>query len=227
MPQHRLTLLFAAALLSSVHGLGQTSTPPNTPGIAIANIDTSVKPGDDFYHFANGGYIKRTPLPTDRASIGVFNTLADRSFKQVAAIIDDATSSTSAAVPAPDAAANREQRKIADLYRSYMNEPAIEAHGLASLKARLAAIDAIKSPHDLAEALGASVRADVDALNNTNYHTANIFGLWVAPGSTTPTTTPPTSSRADSRFPTATTTSPNLRRWGRSGRSTRPTSPPC
>ncbi len=182
MPQHRLTLLFTAALLSSVHGLGQTSTPPNTPGIAIANIDTLVKPGDDFYHFANGGYIKRTPLPTDRASIGVFNTLADRSFKQVAAIIDDATSSTSAAVPAPDAAANREQRKIADLYRSYMNEPAIEAHGLASLKARLAAIDAIKSPHDLAEALGASVRADVDALNNTNYHTANIFGLWVAPG---------------------------------------------
>ncbi len=160
----------------------QTPSTSETHGIAIANIDNTVKPGDDFYHYANGAFIKRTTLPPDRASLGVFNALADQSFKQVATIIDDAAKATSATVPAPNAAANPDQRKIADLYRSYMNEPAIEAHGLASLKPHLAEIDAIKTPHDLAQALGASVRADVDALNNTNYHTANIFGLWVAPG---------------------------------------------
>ncbi len=166
--------LLAALALGSPFALIAQIAPPSTHGIAVANIDSSVKPGDDFYHYANGAFIKRTTLPPDRASLGVFNALADQSFKQVAAIIEDATRST--------AAANPDQRKIADLYRSYMDEPAIEAHGLASLKPHLAEIEAIKTPHDLAVALGASVRADVDALNNTNYHTANIFGLWVAPG---------------------------------------------
>ncbi len=62
-----------------------------------------------------------------------------------------------------------------------MDEAAIESHGLAALKPHLDAIAAIHTPRELAHALGLSLRADVDALNNTNFHTANIFGLWVAP----------------------------------------------
>ncbi len=176
---NRSLCLASLALITSA-----ATSPAQTThhGIAIANIDTSVPPGDDFYLYSNGAYIQRTQLPPDRASLGVFNALADRSFKQVAGIIDDAGKATSATLPAPNSAANTDQKKIADLYRSYMNEPAIEAHGLASLAPRLAEIDAITTPHDLAAALGNSVRADVDALNNTNYHTQNIFGLWVAPG---------------------------------------------
>ncbi len=186
MSKHRLPLLAAAGILSTLSAVAQTRTQAaaTSPahGIDVANIDPAVKPGEDFFHYSNGAFIARTTLPPDRASLGVFNTLADRSFRQVASIIEDATKATSADLPAPNTAANPDQRKIADLYRSYMNEPAIEAHGLAALKPHLAEIDAIKTPQDLARALGASVRADVDALNNTNYHTANIFGLWVAPG---------------------------------------------
>ncbi len=179
----RLTLAAASLFLAFPIAHAQTSAGASAHGIATANIDTSVKPGDDFYHYANGAYIKRTTLPPDRASLGVFNTLADQSFKQVASIIEDAAKSAAASTPpANNAAANPDQKKIADLYRSYMNEPAIEAQGLAALKPRLAEIEAIKTPHDLAAALGASIRADVDALNNTNFHTPNIFGLWVAPG---------------------------------------------
>ena len=62
-----------------------------------------------------------------------------------------------------------------------MDEAAIESHGLATLKPHLAEIAAIDTQRELAHALGLSLRADVDALNNTNFHTANIFGLWVAP----------------------------------------------
>ncbi|MEK6398388.1 MAG: M13 family metallopeptidase, partial [Terriglobus sp.] len=72
-------------------------------------------------------------------------------------------------------------RKIADLYRSYMDEAAIEAHGRAALDAQLKPIVAVNDKHALAVQLGKSLRNDVDALNNTNYHTANLFGLWVAP----------------------------------------------
>jgi endothelin-converting enzyme/putative endopeptidase len=81
-----------------------------------------------------------------------------------------------------NALAGSNAQKIADLYNSYMNESAIEAKGLTPLQPQLAAIAAIHTKPELALALGESLRADVDPLNNTNFHTANIFGLWVAPG---------------------------------------------
>jgi endothelin-converting enzyme/putative endopeptidase len=145
---------------------------PDT-GISITNMDPAVRPGDNFYLYANGGFIARTKLPPDRAAIGVFSVLSDLSFKQTASIIEDAAKAT--------APAGSDERKIADFYRSYMNEAAIESHGLPSLKPHLAEIAAIHTKRELAHALGLTVRADVDALNNTNFHTANIFGLWVAP----------------------------------------------
>ncbi|WP_051978307.1 M13 family metallopeptidase [Edaphobacter aggregans] len=151
-----------------------TRTTPATHGIAVTSIDTSVRPGDDFYHYANGSWINRTQLPADRASLGAFNLLVDRSNKRVAAIIEQAAQS--------NAAPNTDARRIADLYRSYMNEQAIEDHGLTPIKPLLDEIAAVHTQKELAHALGLSLRADVDALNNTNFHTANIFGLWVAPG---------------------------------------------
>jgi endothelin-converting enzyme/putative endopeptidase len=143
-------------------------------GIAVSNIDSAVRPGDDFYLYANGAWIKRTELPADRTSLGAFNQLVDRSNHRVAQIIEQAAQSK--------AAVGSDARRIADLYHSYMDEQEIEAHGLAPIKPQLDAIAAIHTPQELAHALGLSIRADVDALNNTNFHTANIFGLWVAPG---------------------------------------------
>ena len=164
-----LPALFITIL--AVPSPAQTS-PTQTHGISIANMDTAVRPGDNFYLYANGGYIARTKLPADRASLGVFTMLDDLSSKRIASIIDDAAKAT--------APANSDKRKIADLYHSYMDEAAIESHGLAALKPHLDAIAAIKTQRELARALGLSLRADVDPLNNTNYHTSNIFGLWVA-----------------------------------------------
>jgi putative endopeptidase len=145
-----------------------------THGIAVNNIDTSVKPGDNFYLYANGNWIKRTEIPPDRGGIGVFSVLADLSNKRTAEIIEESAKS--------NAPTGSGQRKIADLYNSYMDEAGIEAKGLAPLRPQLDAIAAIKDKTDLARALGKSLRADVDALNATNFHTSNLFGLWVAPG---------------------------------------------
>ena len=163
----RILPLFFCAFATTV--LAQT---PDA-GISISNMDTAVRPGDNFYLYANGAYIARTKLPADRAAMGVFNTLLDLSFKQIASIIDDATKA--------NAPAGSDERKIADLYHSFMDETAIESHGLAALKPHLAEISAIHTQRELAHALGLTLRADVDALNFTNFHTANIFGLWVAP----------------------------------------------
>ena len=147
-------------------------------GVNTAAMDRAVKPGDDFYKFANGTYIAKTTIPGDRNGVSVFSILGDRALVHVTAIVTDPALEK---VPA-----GSDGRKIADLYKAYMDEGAIEAHGRATLDTYLKPILAVKTRHDLAIELGRSLRNDVDALNNTNYHTANLFGLWVAPGFSDP-----------------------------------------
>ncbi|HKT52667.1 MAG TPA: M13 family peptidase, partial [Candidatus Angelobacter sp.] len=155
-------------LLTSTYAEKHSSQPPSH-GITIANMDTAVVPGDDFYLYANGAWIKRTPIPPDRSRIGVFSKLADLTEKQTRGIIETVSKSKSAE--------GSESRQIADLYASFMDEKGIESRGLTPLKSHLEAIAAIKNKQELARALGESLRADVDPLNNTNFHTANLFGL--------------------------------------------------
>jgi putative endopeptidase len=168
-----ITFAVVCAVCASA-AYSQTPSGTETHGIQVANLDRTVKPGDDFYHFANGDWIKRTEIPADRAEIDVFSKLEDLSNKRTADLIAEIAKSNPAAGSA--------ERKVADLYNSYMDEAAIEAKGLAPIRARLDAINALRDKRDLAKALGETLRADVDALNNTNYHTPNLFGVWVAPG---------------------------------------------
>src|SRR5438445_2960280 len=83
-------------------------------GIAVTSIDRSVQPGDDFYHYANGEWIKKTVIPPDRSGVGVFTALSDLTNKRTAGIIEEAAK---AKAPAGSSTA-----KIADLYNSYMDE---------------------------------------------------------------------------------------------------------
>jgi len=168
-----LCVALAALALALLPLAAQNPSQPETHGIAVANMDRSVKPGDDFYSYANGDWIKRTEIPPDRARIGVFTSLDTLSSRRTSDLIADIAKSN----PSPVSA----QRKIADLYNSYMDEAAIEARGLAPLRPHLEAIAAIRDKRELAFALGQTLRTDVDALNNTNFQTANLFGLWVAP----------------------------------------------
>src|ERR1700682_493607 len=146
----------------------------DTHGIAVANMDVSVKPGDDFYQYANGGWMKRTEIPPDRGRVGVVSSSPDLSNRRTVGLIEEAAKA--------NAPAASNARKIAGLYTSYMDEAAIEAKGLTPLRPHLEFIAAIHNRTELARALGESLRSDVDALNNTNFHTSNLFGLWVAPG---------------------------------------------
>jgi putative endopeptidase len=170
-----LSVAIILATVAAINSLrAQDSIKTETHGIQVANLDRAVKPGDDFYLYANGEWIKRTEIPPDRSRIGVFTALDEISSKRTAALIEESAKA--------DAAPGSATRKIADLYNSYMDEAGIEAKGLAPLKPQLDAIAAINDKHELAFALGKTLRADVDALNNTNFRTPNLFGLWVAPG---------------------------------------------
>jgi putative endopeptidase len=151
----------------------QDSAPDGIHGIAVTNMDRNVKPGDDFYTYANGDWIKRTEIPPDRSRIGVFTALDTTSNKRTSELIEQAAKS--------NAPTGSDQRKIADLFNSFMDEAGIESKGLTPLRPQLDAVAAIKDKHELAYALGRTLRSDVDALNNTNFHTPNLFGFWLAP----------------------------------------------
>jgi endothelin-converting enzyme/putative endopeptidase len=135
-------------------------------------MDRTVRPGDDFYEYANGEWMKRTEIPADHGETFPGMPVVDETDKRVEDLITGAAKGT---------APGDKARKIADLYNSYMDEAGIEAKGLKPLQPHLDAIAAIRNKRDLARALGETLRADVDPLNNTNFHTSNLFGLWVAP----------------------------------------------
>src|SRR4051812_46796879 len=90
------TLLFTTLLASSLLLIAQQPTPAADPaprtthGVDLSAIDKSVKPGDDFFHYSNGEWIKRTEIPADRGSIGVFAELDQIASKRTAAIIEEA-----------------------------------------------------------------------------------------------------------------------------------------
>jgi predicted metalloendopeptidase len=146
--------------------------PAPAQGLDLAGMDRSVVPGNDFYGFANGTWVKHTKIPADRAAFGVGNEVADRTDKRTAALIKAAAASK--------APAGSDLRKIGDYFTSYMDEKAIEAKGLNPLKPTFKTIEAIQDRKELARYLGTTLLADVDVLNATNYYTPNFLGLWVA-----------------------------------------------
>src|SRR4051794_36682248 len=130
------TLVLVCVAAYAVCGYAQDVSAPAGHGIVIANIDRSVKPGDDFYRYANGAWLKRTEIPPDRAGIDVFSRLEDLNNQRTADLIAEIVKSS----PAPGSPT----RKLADLYNSYMDEATIESRGLTPLRPHLAAIAAIR-----------------------------------------------------------------------------------
>ena len=150
----------------------QTSPAPPARGIDVTGMDRSIKPGDDFFAYANGTWLKQTEIPADKSSYGTFSMLADLTDRRVADLIQQAAKGA--------APAGSERRKIGDYYTSFMDSSAIEAGGLKPLRSTLDSIAGITDRRDLARFLGSTLRADVDALNATNLYTHNLLGLWVA-----------------------------------------------
>ena len=139
-------------------------------GLDLQGMDRAVAPGDDFFAFANGAWLRTAVIPPDRSSTGVGTQVAELTSRRTAAIVKAAVK----------ARPGTEARKVGDYYASFMDEAGIEALGARPLQPALARIRAVEGRRALAEALGNTLRADVDVLNNTAYATPNLLGLWVA-----------------------------------------------
>ena len=142
-----LTLLAALSLASC-------SQKELTSGINKKNMDTLVKPGDNFAMYVNGAWMKTAKIPADKSSYGAFDMLYDQSQKDVKAIIEEAAKGNSTE--------GSDEQKIGDYYASFMDRKGRDAKGIAPIQPELKAIDAIASYDDLAAYFGKANRAGVD-----------------------------------------------------------------
>src|SRR5438552_390004 len=181
----KMTLLGALTPTAWVETAFSADTPPpeKTIGINPAYRNLSVKPGDDFEEYANGGWRKSAEIPADRASTGADFEVFERAEKRNADLVREAVTAN----PSPDTP----RGMIAAYYAAFMDTDNIEKHGLDPLKEKLREIDAIKTKTDLARVLGERLRADVDPLNATVMWTEHLFGVWVTQALSEPDRTVP------------------------------------
>jgi endothelin-converting enzyme/putative endopeptidase len=138
----RKAILLLLAVTTATTAFAQT--PPAKPkygtwGVDYADMDKSVKPGDDFFRYVEGTWLRDFPIPADKRGAGYNFSLPDEAEVQVRAIIEDA-----AAKPGDPVG-----RKVGDFYAAWMDESGIEARGLAPVKPWLAKIDAVKTRDEL------------------------------------------------------------------------------
>lgn len=125
-------------------------------GIDLSTIDAGVRPQDDLYLHVNGGWLKSTTIPDDRPLEGTFTALRDGSELAVKDIIEEAAGRGGAATGI--------ERKVGDLYNSFMDEAMVEAKGLEPIRGRLAGVFATTSVTELIALAGRLFRADVPGL---------------------------------------------------------------
>lgn len=167
---HRLLASAIACSLASSVALAADAP----AGVDQKGMDRAVKPGDDFNAYANGTWEKTAQIPADRASTGIFLQVFEKAEKRNADLVKEAA--------AANAAKGSNERLIADYYKAFMDEAAIENAGLKPIEPMLSAIDAIQDKQALSTALGAQLRADVDPINATHLDTGHLLGLFVAQG---------------------------------------------
>src|SRR3954462_10347813 len=118
-------------------------TAPSAPPLDPKNIDSSVKPGDDFFKYANGAWIKRTEIPPEYSRWGAFNELIERNNDALHTIAEEASQTPVNPKLAP------ETQKVGDYYASGMDEKAIEAARTQPLTDEFGKIDAMKDRQDV------------------------------------------------------------------------------
>src|SRR6266536_269703 len=121
----------------------QGQTEQNLPPLDANNRDSSVKPGDDFFLFANGNWIKQTEIPPEYSRWGAFNELIERNNDALHTIAEKASQTQVDPKFAP------ETQKVGDYYASGMDEQAIEAMRTKPLQEELNRIDMIKGRQDV------------------------------------------------------------------------------
>jgi putative endopeptidase len=121
-----------------------------TFGFDFSGMDRNVLPGDDFYHYANGTWLKNTPIPPDKSNFGSFSVLQDLSQQRVRDLLD--------------AAKDDPNSRIGSAYASFLDEAGVEARGLTPIEPWLAQVRAIDTRHGYAALQAEAARNGIPGL---------------------------------------------------------------
>ncbi len=135
------------------------------------DTDHSIKPGNDFYGYANGGWLRKVVIPAGQSSYDTRALVNEKTGKRVCELIQGAASGR----PVKGSV----EQKVGDYYASFMDENAIEAKKLTPLAGEMALISAITNTASLSAYLGTTLSGEVNGLTANSDH---IFGWWVNQG---------------------------------------------
>jgi len=161
----RTVALFASFALAAFLG---TAAAPVDQNANTQDMDRSVKPGDDFYRYANGSWLGRVTMAAGQSSYDNRAILVQKTSQRVRDLIQEAAAAQSAK--------GSTVQKVGDYYASFLDESGIEAKGTTPLAGEMARIAAITNKASLSAYLGTTLNTEVDGLNANADH---IFGVWV------------------------------------------------
>ena len=124
---------------------GSSKSAGTSEDVVSSHIDTTVQPGDDFFGYANGGWLKNNPIPKSESGWGIFNLVADENYAQIKKISEDASAAKSAK--------GTPQQQIGDFFYCGMDSSSVEKNGISPLNGQLAKIEAITTKVDLVNML--------------------------------------------------------------------------
>ncbi|WP_106639511.1 M13 family metallopeptidase [Allosphingosinicella vermicomposti] len=159
----RAGLLLATTCLAAT-GIASASIPP----VQTEAVDPSIRPGEDFYRYANNAWLSATQLPEGASRIDTTAQLRAENVRRVRALVSERI--TNPVTPT--------DQKIADYYLTLTDSAAIEAKGLTPIAADLAEVAAIADRRALASWLGRTVSLD----DGYNQQTQSVFGVWIHQG---------------------------------------------
>lgn len=127
---------------------------PTQSGLLLDFMDTDVRPGDDFFAYANGSWLDDTEIPADKPSYGVGWIVHEEAQENVRTIIEESA--------AGDFASGSDEQKVGDLFASYMDMDSRNRLGVAPLESEFEGIDALSSYDDLAVYFGAANKLGIN-----------------------------------------------------------------
>ncbi len=154
----RYIAFLCGALLATTPVLAQTAPKLGKWGVDLSSMDTTVKAGDNFFLHVNGKWLATATIPPDRSQTGSFQDLQILSEQRLKTIVGDLQKT-------PDRRLTQEERKLRDLYEAFVDTAAIEARGLAPVQKDLDYLQGLKTPEDVARAMG-SVRLSTSSIYN-------------------------------------------------------------
>jgi len=133
-----------------------TADKKNPPPLDVANMDTSVKPGDDFYLYANGTWIKNNPVPPEFSRWAAFTQLGEKNNDALHEIAEKAATAApkDSKQSKMEKAAAADVQKVGDFYASGMDEKAVDAAKVKPLEDEFKRIDAMKDRKDVLKEVG-------------------------------------------------------------------------